>query len=174
VAHCDPEGDWNSVMLAARARVIAQSSSGSRSIGIDDFIVSFFTNALEPGEIVTAVCVPIPSGAVGGAYMKLERKIGDYATVGVATQLELADDGSIAQAGIGLTAVNYQNTRASAAEDLLRGEMPSDELFAEAGAAAAAASDPQTDVRGDAEWKRNVVAVYTRRGLAQALASAGS
>ena len=174
VAHCDPEGDWNSVMLAARARVIAQSSSGSRSIGIDDFIVSFFTNALEPGEMVTAVCVPIPSGAVGGAYMKLERKIGDYATVGVATQLELADDGSIAQAGIGLTAVNYQNTRASAAEDLLRGEMPSDELFAEAGAAAAAASDPQTDVRGDAEWKRNVVAVYTRRGLAQALASAGS
>ena len=174
VAHCDPEGDWNSVMLAARARVIAQSSSGSRSIGIDDFIVSFFTNSLEPGEMVTAVCVPIPSGAVGGAYMKLERKIGDYATVGVATQLELADDGSIAQAGIGLTAVNYQNTRASAAEDLLRGEMPSDELFAEAGAAAAAASDPQTDVRGDAEWKRNVVAVYTRRGLAQALASAGS
>ena len=112
VAHCDPEGDWNSVMLAARASVIAQSSSGSRSIGIDDFIVSFFTNALEPGEMVTAVCVPIPSGASGGAYMKLERKIGDYATVGVATQLELASDGTIAQAGIGLTAVNYQNTRA--------------------------------------------------------------
>ena len=174
VAHCDPEGDWNSVMLAARASVVAQSSEGSRSIGIDDFIVSFFTNSLDPGEMVTAVCVPIPSGASGGAYMKLERKIGDYATVGVATQLELADDGTIAQAGIGLTAVNYQNTRASAAEDLLRGETPSDELFAEAGAAAAAASDPQTDVRGDAEWKRNVVAVYTRRGLAQALASATS
>ena len=174
VAHCDPEGDWNSVMLAARASVVAQSSSGSRCIGIDDFIVSFFTSALAPGEMVTSVCVPIPSGATGGAYMKLERKVGDYATVGVAAQLELADDGSIAQAGIGLTAVNYQNTRASAAEDLLRGEMPSEELFAEAGAAAAAASDPQTDVRGDAEWKRNVVAVYTRRGLAQALASAQS
>lgn len=174
VAHCDPEGDWNSVMLAARASVVAQSSSGRRTIGIDDFIVSFFTNSLEPGEMVTAVCVPIPSGASGGAYMKLERKIGDYATVGVATQLELAANGTIAQAGIGLTAVNYQNTRASAAEDLLRGEAPSDELFAEAGAAAAAASDPQTDVRGDAEWKRNVVAVYTRRGLAKALASATS
>jgi carbon-monoxide dehydrogenase medium subunit len=174
VAHCDPEGDWNSVMLAARADVMVQSSSGSRRIGIDDFIVSFFTNSLQEGEMVTGVCIPVPSGASGGAYMKLERKIGDYATVGVATQLELADDGSIAQAGIGLTAVNYQNTRASAAEDLLRGEMPSDELFAEAGAAAAAASDPQTDVRGDAEWKRNVVAVYTRRGLAAALASATS
>ncbi len=174
VAHCDPEGDWNSVMLAARAEVMAQSSGGTRTIPIDDFIVSFFTNALAPGEMVTGVCVPIPSGASGGAYMKLERKIGDYATVGVATQLELDSDGRISAAGIGLTAVNYQNTRASAAEDLLVGETPSDELFAEAGAAAAAASDPQTDVRGDAEWKRNVVAVYTRRGLAQALQSAGS
>ncbi|MXW69330.1 MAG: xanthine dehydrogenase family protein subunit M [Acidimicrobiia bacterium] len=174
VAHCDPEGDWNSVMLAARADVIAQSSAGSRSIGIDDFIVSFFTNALEPGEMVTGVCIPIPSGPSGGAYMKLERKIGDYATVGVATQLELASNGTIAQAGIGLTAVNYQNTRASAAEDQHPRAQPSDELFAEAGAAAAAASDPQTDVRGDAEWKRNVVAVYTRRGLAKALASATS
>ncbi len=174
VAHCDPEGDWNSVMLAARAEVVAQSSSGSRTISIDDFIVTYFTNALKPGEIVTEVRVPVPSGASGGAYMKLERKIGDYATVGVAVQLELGSDGRISQAGIGLTAVNYQNTRASAAEDLLMGEMPSDELFAEAGAATAAASDPQTDVRGDAEWKRNVVAVYTRRGLAQAARSAGS
>ncbi len=174
VAHCDPEGDWNSVMLAARAEVVAQSSSGSRTIAIDDFIVTYFTNALQEGEMVTEVRVPVPSGASGGAYMKLERKIGDYATVGVAVQLELGSDGRISQAGIGLTAVNYQNTRASAAEDLLRGEMPSDELFAEAGAAAAAASDPQTDVRGDAEWKRNVVAVYTRRGLAQAARSAGS
>ncbi len=174
VAHCDPEGDWNSVMLAARAEVVAQSSSGSRTIPIDDFIVSYFTNSLHLGEMVTEVRIPTPSGASGGAYLKLERKIGDYATVGVAVQLELAGDGSIAQAGIGLTAVNYQNTRATDAEDLLRGEMPSDELFAEAGAAAAAASDPQTDVRGDADWKRNVVAVYTRRGLAQAVASAGS
>jgi carbon-monoxide dehydrogenase medium subunit len=174
VAHCDPEGDWNSVMLAARAEVVAQSSGGTRTIPIDDFIVSFFTNALSPGEMVTEVRVPVPSGASGGAYMKLERKIGDYATVGVAAQLELDSDGRISAAGIGLTAVNYQNTRASAAEDLLVGETPSNELFAEAGAAAAAASDPQTDVRGDAEWKRNVVAVYTRRGLAQALQSAGS
>lgn len=174
VAHCDPEGDWNSVMLAARAEVMVQSSEGSRSIGIDDFIVSYFTNALAPGEMVTEVRVPVSAGASGGSYMKLERKIGDYATVGVATHLELGSDGRIAQAGIGLTAVNYQNTRASAAEDILRGEMPSDELFAEAGQAASAASDPDTDVRGDAEWKRHVVAVYTRRGLAAALESAGS
>ena len=174
VAHCDPEGDWNSVMLATRAEVVAQSSSGTRTISIDDFIVSFFTNALSPGEMVTEVRVPVPSGASGGAYMKLERKVGDYATVGIAAHLELGDDGRITQAGIGLTAVNYQNTRASAAEDLLVGEMPSNELFAEAGAAAAAASDPQTDVRGDAEWKRNVVNVYTRRGLSQALQSARS
>lgn len=174
VAHCDPEGDWNSVMLAVGASVVARSSSGERVIPITDFVVDFFTNSLNPGEMVTEVRIPAYGGPAGGAYLKLERKVGDYATVGVATQLELADDGSIAQAGIGLTAVNYQNTRASAAEDMLAGEMPSDELFAEAAAAAASASDPQTDVRGDADWKRNVVAVFTRRGLAQALASAGS
>ena len=78
--------------------------------------------------------------------------------------------GASPRPGIGLTAVNYQNTRASAAEDMLRDQMPSDELFTEAAEATAAASDPDTDVRGAADWKRNVVAVYTRRGLAQALA----
>ena len=104
--------------------------------------------------------------------MKLERKIGDYATVGVATQLELGDDGRISQAGIALTSVNSKNTRASAAEAALVGEAPSDELFLEAAELAAQAAEPETNVRGTAEWKREVVRVYTRRGLEQSLATA--
>lgn len=172
VAHCDPEGDWNSVMLAARAKVVAQSGSGERVIPIDDFVVDFFTNSLEPGEIIKEVRVPKYSGAGGGAYNKLERKIGDYATVAVATQLELGDDGKISQAGVALTAVNSKNTRAGAAEAALVGETPSDELFLEAAELAAQASEPETNVRGTAEWKRQVVRVYTRRGLEQALATA--
>lgn len=172
VAHCDPEGDWNSVMLAARAEVVAQSSTGERVIPIDDFIVDFFTNSLETGEIVKEVRVPKYSGAGGGAYNKLERKIGDYATLAVATQLELSEDGKISQAGIALTAVNSKNTRAGAAEAALVGETPSDELFREAGALAAQAAEPETNVRGTAEWKREVVSVYTRRGLEQSLAAA--
>jgi carbon-monoxide dehydrogenase medium subunit len=172
VAHCDPEGDWNSVMLAARAEVVAQSASGERVIPIDDFIVDFFTNSLEPGEIVKEVRVPRYSGKGGGAYLKLERKVGDYATLAVASQIELGDDGKIASAGIALTAVNNKNTRASAAEAALVGETPSDELFREVADLTAQAANPETNVRGTADWKREVVRVYTRRGLETALAQA--
>jgi carbon-monoxide dehydrogenase medium subunit len=172
VAHCDPEGDWNSVMLAVGAEVVATSGSGERVIPIDDFVVDFFTNSLQPGEIVTEVRVPKYSGPAGGAYLKLERKIGDYATAAVATHLQLGGDGKIEKAGVALTAVNTKNTRASAAEDALVGEEPTDELFAEAAALAAQAANPETNVRGTAEWKREIVRVYTRRGLERARALA--
>ena len=85
--------------------------------------------------------------------------------------MEFATDGTIAQAGIALTSVNPVNTKASAAEQILVGQQPSDVLFAEAAEAAAQAADPRTDVRGSAEWKRNVVAVFTRRALAAAASS---
>ncbi len=100
------------------------------------------------------------------------RKVGDYATVAVAAHLELAGDGTIARAGIALTAVTPINTKVVAAEQMLAGERPSDELFAEVGELAARASEPRSDVRGSAEWKRNVVRVFTRRALAAASAQA--
>ena len=172
VAHCDPEGDWNSVLLATGATVVAAGPDGERSIDVGDFVVDFFTNSLAAGEMVTEVHVPVPSGASGGAYMKLERKVGDYATVGVATHLELGGDGRISAAGIAMTSVAPVNRKATDAEAILVGEAPSADLFAAAAEAAAAASEPRSDVRGSAEWKRNVVRVYTRRGLEQALAQA--
>jgi len=174
VAHCDPEGDWNSVLLATGADVVAHGSHGERVIPIGEFIVDFFQSSLAGDEVVTEVRVPVPAGRVGGSYQKLERKVGDYATVGVAAHLELADDGTIAGAGLALTAVNPINTKVPDAEAALVGQTPSDEVFAEAGALAARASEPRTDVRGSAEWKRNVVAVFTRRALAAALVDAGS
>ena len=172
VAHCDPEGDWNSVMLATGATVVAQGPGGERTIPIDEFVVSLFTNSLQPGEMVTEVRVPVPSGRSGGTYMKLERKVGDYATVGVAAHLELADDGTIARAGIAMTSVAPINRRATAAEALLVGQEPSDDALDAAAAATAEAAEPHTDVRGTADWKREVVRIYTRRGLAAALAQA--
>ena len=168
VAHCDPEGDWNSVLLATGADVVARGPGGERTIPITEFIVGVFTNALAEDEMVTEVRIPVPSGRVGGSYQKLERKIGDYATVAVAAHVELAGDGTIAKAGVALTAVVPVNTKAGAAEAILVGQSPSDELFAEAGELAAQASDPRSDVRGSAEWKRNVVRVFTRRALAAA------
>ena len=172
VAHCDPEGDWNSVMLAVGASVVARSSSGERVIPIADFVVDFFTNSLRPGEMVTEVRVPKYRGAAGGSYQKLERKIGDYATVGVATHLALDDAGNVAEAGLALTSVYLHNLKVTEAETLMVGQSPGPDLFAEAAAVAARSCDPDSDIRGPAEFKRAVVAEYTRRGFAQALSQA--
>ena len=174
VAHHDPEGDWASVMLAAGAQVVAESrDDGERVIPIQDFLVDMFTTSLQPTELVTEVRVPTYSRG-GGNYQKLERKIGDYATVGVATQLELANDGSIANAGIALTSVYAHNLKVAAAEDLLRGQQPTTELFEEAAQLAKDACDPTTDVRGSAEYKRHIVRVFTERSLAASLEIASS
>lgn len=172
IAHCDPEGDWNSVMLAVGASVVATSTSGQRVIPIGEFVVDFFTNSLVEGEMVTEVRIPRPTGSAGGAYLKLERKIGDYATAAVATFLDLASDGTIANAGIALTAVASKNLKVPEAEHMLIGQTPSPDLFSEAAAIAAAACDPESDVRGPAEYKRAVINAYTKRGLAKALVQA--
>ena len=174
VAHCDPEGDWNSVLLAIGAEVIAQGPSGQRTIDIGDFVVDFFENSLAEDEMVTGLRIPVSSGRSGGSYQKLERKVGDYATVGVAAHLEIDDDGVISAAGVALTSVAPVNLKATAAEAVLVGNAPSAELFAAAGEAAAAASEPRDDVRGSARWKRQVVAAFTRRGLAEAAEQAQS
>jgi carbon-monoxide dehydrogenase medium subunit len=168
VAHCDPEGDWNSVLLATGAEVIARGRNSERAIPITEFVVDFFANALTDDEMVTEVHIPVPSGRAGGSYQKLERKVGDYATVAVAAHLELADDGTISRAGLALTAVNPVNTKVTAADSMLAGHEPATELFEAAAEVAAQAAEPRDDVRGSAEWKRNVVRVFTRRALVAA------
>lgn len=172
IAHCDPEGDWNSVMLAIGASVVAVSGSGERVIPITDFVVDFFTNALHPGEMVKEVRIPKYGGPSGGSYIKLERKIGDYATVGVATHLTLDATGKVAQAGLALTSVYGHNLKVTEAEQMMIGQDPGAELFSEAAAVAARVCEPESDVRGPAEYKRAVVAEYTRRGFTEALTQA--
>lgn len=169
VAHCDPDGDWNSVLLATGADVIARGPNGERAIPIAEFVVGFFTNALADDEMVTEVHLPVPAERAGGSYQKLERKVGDYATVAVAAHVELSADGAtIGRAGLALTAVNPMNTEVTAAEAMLAGQPPTDEVFTAAGELAAQAAEPRDDIRGSAEWKRNVVRVFTRRALAAA------
>jgi aerobic carbon-monoxide dehydrogenase medium subunit len=168
LAHADPAGDWGSVMLALGAEVVARSSKDSRTIPMSELFLGPFTTVLAPNEVVTEVRIPRPAGPAGGTYLKLERKVGDFATVGVAAQLELGN-GTIARAGIGLTAVGPENLRASPAEELLAGSEPTREIFEEAGVLAAGACDPISDVRGPAEYKRDVVRVFVRRGLNRAL-----
>jgi carbon-monoxide dehydrogenase medium subunit len=171
LAHADPAGDWGSAMLAAGASVALTSARGEREVPVSEFLVDIFTTAMEADEILTEVRVPLPAGSLGGAYLKLERKIGDFATVGVAVQVEL-DGGTIRRAGIGLTGVGSKNLRATEAEQALAGAEPSEDAFANAGRLAAAVADPISDVRGSAEYKRHMVDVYVRRGLARAVETA--
>ncbi|HEY7755175.1 MAG TPA: xanthine dehydrogenase family protein subunit M [Actinomycetota bacterium] len=168
LAHADPAGDWGSTMLAAGASVVLRSARGEREVPVSEFLVDIFTTTIEPDEVLTEVRVPLPAAATGGAYLKLERKIGDFATVGVAVQVELDGD-TIGRAGIGLTGVGSKNLQATEAERALAGAAPDEEAFAGAGRLAAAACDPVGDVRGSAEYKRHIVDVYVRRGLARAV-----
>ena len=168
LAHADPAGDWGAVMLAVGGSVVARSERGEREIPITDFLQDIFTTALTSDEILTEVRVPVPAPRAGGAYLKLERKVGDFATVAAAISVSM-DDGTIGRAGIGLTAVGTKNIEPAEAEAILNGKEPNEALFAEAGRLAAAASNPVADVRGSAEYKRHVVEVFVRRGLARAV-----
>jgi carbon-monoxide dehydrogenase medium subunit len=163
LAHADPQGDWGSVMLATRAEIVARSSSGERTIAADDFFQGPFTTSLQPNEIVTEVRVPDP-GSGSGTYFKLERKVGDFATVGVAVHVAFSN-GSVGSAGIALTGVGPRNIRAAQAEQALAGRALDDAAIDEASRLAAEAAEPRADVRGSEEYKRNAVRVLTARAL---------
>jgi carbon-monoxide dehydrogenase medium subunit len=152
ICHADPSGDWGSMMLALGAEFVARSESGERVIASSDFFQGPFTTALKANEILTEIRVPIGAGRSAGTYLKLERKVGDFATVAVAVQIEV-NGGRIAKAGIGLTAVGATNIKATAAEKALAGQEPTDQVIAEAARLAAGAAEPKGDVRGSAEFK---------------------
>ena len=118
VCHADPAGDWGSVMLALQASFVLRSRGGERTVEAGDFFTGPYSTVMRPDEVMTEIRIRVPRRRSGGSYQKLERKIGDFATVGVAVQVEM-DDGHIARAGIGLTAVGATNLRADAAERAL-------------------------------------------------------
>jgi aerobic carbon-monoxide dehydrogenase medium subunit len=167
LAHADPQGDWGSALLAAGGQVQVRGSDGTRTISLDDFFLGPFTTALEPTEIVTWVQVPDPGPRSGGAYLKLERKVGDFATVAVGVHVSFSN-GKVERAGIALTGVGPRNLRAESAEQALAGHELDDEAIGEAARLAAEAAEPRDDIRGSAEYKRNVVRVFTERGLRKA------
>lgn len=164
LAHADPANDHPATMLALRASVIAQGPNGRRQIPIDDFLVDTFETLLAPDELLIEIQVPQPAPHSGSSYVKLERKVGDYAIAGVAAQLTL--DGDVCtQAGIGLTNVGPTALRAVAAEDFLRGRRLDEEAIREAARLAATAAQPSTDLRGPAEYKGAMVRTLTMRAL---------
>jgi aerobic carbon-monoxide dehydrogenase medium subunit len=167
LVHADPQGDWGSVMLAVRATIVARGPGGERSIPVDELFQGPFTTSVGADEVVTEVRVPDPGPRSGGTYLKLERKVGDFATAGVAVHVSMSN-GNVEQAGIALTGVGPANMRAEEAEQALAGRPFDDEAIEEAARLAAEAAQPRTDVRGTEEYKRNVVRVFTARGLRKA------
>jgi aerobic carbon-monoxide dehydrogenase medium subunit len=169
LAHGDPANDHPAAMLALGAQVVAVGGKGERRIPIASFFTGPFETALEADEILTEIRVPVPGPRSGGAYMKLERKVGDFATAAVAVQISLSAAGACESVGIGLTNVGLTPIQASRAEAALKGKMPDDATIAEAARLAADAAEPADDLRGPAEYKKDLVRVLTARALRRAL-----
>jgi carbon-monoxide dehydrogenase medium subunit len=165
VAHADPSADWPAVFIALRASFVCRSVDGERVVPAREWFLGVFQTAIGSDELLVQVRVPHPGARSGGAYQKLERRAGDFATVGAAVQLRLDEAGRIAQAGVGLTGVHEAAFAATDAEAALVGNAPGEALFRTAAEAAAAQARPVSDGHGPAEYKRAMTAEMTARGL---------
>ena len=173
LAHGDPANDHPATMLALEAEVVARGPGGERTIPITRFFTGLFATALAPAEILTEIRIPVPPPRSGGAYVKLERKVGDYATAATAAQVTLGGQGELARIGIGLTNAGPTPIKATAAEGYLRGRQPDAEAIAEAARLAAEATSPSADRRGSVEYKRDMARVLTGRAISRAVERAG-
>jgi carbon-monoxide dehydrogenase medium subunit len=168
LAHGDAANDHPAVMLALRASVVATGAEGEREIPIDEFFYGFYMTALQHGEILTEIRIPMPPAGTGSAYHKVERKVGDYATTGVAVQLTIDGNGIVTQAGIGLTNVNPVPLRAERSEQAIIGKPISEETLKLAAQYASEDCSPSSDLRGTEEYKRHVTGVVVKRMILKA------
>jgi carbon-monoxide dehydrogenase medium subunit len=165
LCQADPAEDLSAVCAACHAQVVIKSRDGERVMSMDDFHVGPYETAVSDGEMLVEIRLPMRSGP-GSAYEKVERRAGDWAVVAIGAAIWI-EDGKIANAGIGLSAVG-DVIRASRAEDALKGNAPGDEVFDAAAKAVAEDCSPTTDQRGSEEYKRHLAAELTRRALRRA------
>jgi carbon-monoxide dehydrogenase medium subunit len=171
LCHADPQGDWASVVTALGGHVVAQGSRGRRTIPVAEFVTGPFQNVLAIDEIVVEAVIPAPQGVPSGGYLKLERRVGDFATVGVAVALERSGE-TITRAGIALTGVGPSTIEAADAARALVGGLLTAASVEQAADLAAQAARPRTDHRGSAEFKRHIVHTFVVRLLHRAVESA--
>jgi len=169
LAHGDAANDHPAAMLALHASVVITGPSGQRTVPIDEFFFGFYMTAIQHDEILTEIQIPVPPPGTSSAYHKLERKVGDYATAGVAVQLTLDAQGICTAAGIGLTNVNPVPLRALRSEKALVGRPVTDAVVAEAAQYASEDCSPSSDLRGSEEYKRAMVAVLLKRMVRRAV-----
>jgi len=169
LAHADPANDHPATMLAAGAEIVAAGRGGERRLPIESFFTGPFATALKADEILTEIRVPVPAAKSAGAYLKVERKVGDFATAAVAVQITLDANDVCSRIGIGLTNVGLTPIKAGKAEGALRGQRLDDKAIKEAARLAADAAQPAADLRGPVEYKKDLVRVLTVRALHRAL-----
>lgn len=169
LAHGDAANDQPAVMIALGAELEITGLDGKRTVSIDEFFYGFYMTAIQEGEILTEIRIPVPSGKTGNAYTKLERKVGDYATAGVAVSLEFDADGTCTKAGIGLTNVNPLPLRAERSQEALVGTKIDDAAIENAAQFASEDCNPSDDLRGSEDYKRRVVKAITKRMIKLAL-----
>jgi len=173
LAHGDPANDHPATMLALGAEVVATGPKGQRTIPIERFFLGLFATALAPDEILTEIKIPIPPPRSGGAYLKLERKVGDFATAASAAQLYLGKNGEVERVGLALTNAGPKPVKANQAERYLKGKVLDDKAIAEAARLASQDCDPTADRRGSVEYKREMARVLSARALKKAAQRAG-
>ncbi len=173
LAHGDPANDHPATMLALDALIVVAGPKGERTIPATEFFQGLFETALSPDEILTEIRVPIPPPRSGGAYVKLERKVGDFATAAAAAQLTLGRDGTVERAGIALTNAGPTPVKAKDAEAYLTGKKPDTPAIAEAARQASQTASPSADRRGSVEYKREMARVLAARALKKAVQRAG-
>jgi len=173
LAHGDPGNDHPATMIALRAQVVATGPKGERVIPIEQFFKGLFRTALKPDEVLTEIRIPAPPARSGGAYQKLERKVGDYATAAAAAQLTLAANGTVEKVGLALTNVGPTPILCTEAEAYLTGKKPDATTLAETAKLAAKAATPSADRRGSVEYKREMARVLAGRALKAAVSRAG-
>jgi aerobic carbon-monoxide dehydrogenase medium subunit len=166
LAQADAAEDLSAVCSALKARVVIAGSGGERIVSMEDFHVGPYQTAIDDAEIMVEIRLPVRPGG-GSAHVKVERRAGDWAIVAVSGALWV-DGGTIADAGLALSAAGPTTVHVSRAEELLRGTAPSEELFSEAGAIASEDCSPSADGRGPVDYKRHLAGELTRRALRRA------
>ncbi len=171
LCQADAAEDLSAVCSAAKAEVVIRGADGERAVAMQDFHVGPYMTAVGAGEMLTEVRLALRPGA-GSAHEKVERRAGDWAIAAASAAVWIDGGGVVADAGVALSAVALTTVHLTRAEELLRGQAPSEELFAEAGAMASEDCSPSADGRGPVDYKRHLAGVLTQRALRRATARA--
>jgi aerobic carbon-monoxide dehydrogenase medium subunit len=165
LAHADPAAELPAVTAALEAQLVIRGPSGERVVGADDFFLTYLTTCLAPDELLVEIRLPAPPPGSRPAFQEVSRRHGDFALAGAAGLVALDEQGVCRDARIALFGVGPGPYRAREAEDLLKGEKPTEALLQQVGLKAAENLEPDADIHASAEYRKEVAAVMVRRAL---------